>query len=198
MRNAHTLCWWAGFALTTIMSIVLWIQLSSFPFPEEPTPWVLGFVVLIKPQFDIPLIFVGLGLILMVISMALRIRTNALQDHAVLTRTVSVLVVLFTLLPWAIVNDSTSHLLKPPSDSGTRVLVVNHIYFMRAEGDVYTVKRGAVIPQHIGFYTEPDGYNPIASNTYALSWQGETPQLTLYATGWQQVTYFPDDAKGTE
>lgn len=89
----------------------------------------------------------------------------------------------------------------PASDSGTRVLVVNRVYFMRAEEDVYTVDRDAAIPQHMGSYTEPDGYDPIASNTYALTWQGETPQLTLHGTGWQSVDHTehtPDNDKDAD
>ena len=34
------------------------MQLSSYPFPEQPTPWVLGFAVLPEPQFDIPMMFI--------------------------------------------------------------------------------------------------------------------------------------------
>ena len=178
------------------------MQLFSYPFAEVSTPWVLGFIVLTEPQYDIPMMFMVLGLILLPTSMALRIRANAPQDHVVLTRTVSVLGILVALLIMLLTGvfefNSTPHLLKPASDSGTRVLVVNHVYFMRAEGDVYIVERGDVIPQHIGFYTEPDGYDPIANNTYALSWQGETPQLALYATGWQTVEYTPDDDKDAD
>lgn len=145
MRNAYTRCWQASFALITISSIVLWMQLSSYPFPEQPTPWVLGFVVLPEPQFDIPMMFIVLGLILLPTSMALRIRASARQNHVALTRTVSALSILVALttmlLTSAFVLNSTPHLLKPASASGTRVLVVNHIYFMRAEGDVYTVTK---------------------------------------------------------
>ena len=179
MRNAHTLCWWIGFALITITSIVLWTQLSSYPFAELSTPWVLGFIVLTEPQYDIPMMVMALGLILLPTSMALRIRANAPQNHVALTRTVSMLGILVAL-PIMLLTEmfefnSTPHLLKPASACGTRVLAVNRVYFMRAEGDVYTVDRGGIIPQHIGSYTEPDGYDPIASNTYALTWQGETP-----------------------
>lgn len=134
--------------------------------------------------------------------MVLRIRLNAWQDHVVVTRIISVLTILATLMAMLpalmYASISTPYLLKPASASGTRVLVVNHSFLLLGSGDVYVVKRGAVIPQHIGSYMGDDGYDPIGNNVYTLDWQGETPQLTLHGTEFQPVEYFPDAAKGTE
>ena len=163
---------------------------------------MLGILVLSDPTIDLPLAAMLLGLILMPISMALRIRLNAWQDHVVITRIISVLTVLATLVAMLpalmLASVSTPYLLKPANASGTRVLVVNHSFLLLGSGDVYVVDRGAVVPQHIGSYMADDGYDPIASNTYTLSWQGETPQLTLHGTENQPVEYSPDDAKGAE
>ena len=76
----------------------------------------------------------------------------------------------------------TSYLLDPASPGGARVLVVQHSFLLMGSGDVYLVEPGDPVPRAFRFYQTDDGYDPIAAGDYVLSWQGETPNLSIGGT----------------
>ena len=156
-------------------------------------PLVLGPLAIADPWYVVVLVLAALGVALLTLARRVRreaevagVRSARSRARVVVVTAVSVLAValgvaagaLSTLL--ALVD--TSYLLDPASPGGARVLVVQHSFLLMGSGDVYLVEPGDPVPRAFRSYQTDDGYDPIAAGDYALSWQGETPNLSIGGT----------------
>lgn len=93
---------------------------------------------------------------------------------------------------WFGTFSSDLRVLDPASAGGCRVAVLQDL----GGGTVAVLAPGTTRPEAVGSYRSDDGYAPISSGTYVLTWDGETAELELRGT--EHAPVWQDGAERVE
>ncbi|WP_432492934.1 hypothetical protein [Kineococcus gypseus] len=83
------------------------------------------------------------------------------------------------------------HVLSPTSAQGCRVLVAEDTFLLLGSGRVFLVPPGSRSPRQVATFSADDGYAPITSGTYRLTWNGSTADLDIWGSEDMPIGYDP-------
>ena len=86
-------------------------------------------------------------------------------------------------LGWLFSHDTDAMVLEPPSAGGCRVVVQEHSLLMSGSGTVFVLPAHDLVARRVSRYSTDDGYRPVASGSYSLTWTGEQGLLEVSGSG---------------